>query len=127
MPIAAWCLLIVALMPLLPAGYAKRGADYDNREPRKWMDSLEGSRRRAYAAHLNCYEALPLFGAALFVAVWTDAPPHIVDALAVIFVLCRIAYIFAYIGDRATLRSTIWSLGMLADLGIFLSGLLPHP
>jgi uncharacterized MAPEG superfamily protein len=127
MPIAAWCLLIVVIMPVVTVGFAKAGSGYENREPRQWMQTLEGRRRRAYAAHLNCYEALPVFLAALFIAVWTDAPQHIVDALAVIFVLARMGYVLAYLGDKATLRSALWSIAYLSAIGIALSGVLPHP
>ena len=125
MPIAAWCLLIVALMPVLVVGYAKAGAGYDNHEPRIWMQSLEGGKRRAYAAHINCFEALPVFLACLFVAVWTDGSPWLVDGLAVSFVALRIGYVVAYIADLPALRSTLWSLAYLAALGIFLSGMMP--
>jgi uncharacterized MAPEG superfamily protein len=127
MPIAAWCLMLVALMPVVTVGIAKWGAGYDNHEPRQWMQTLEGYRRRAYAAHINGYEALSVFLAALFIAVWTDGPTNLVDTLAVIFVLARVAYLAAYIADKPAARSLVWSLGYLACIGLALSGLLPHP
>jgi len=126
MPIAAWCLLIVVIMPIVTVGFAKMGAGYDNSEPRQWMLTLEGSRRRAYAAHINCYEALMVFLSALFIAVWTDGPAELVDALAVIFVLARIGYVAAYIGDKPAARSLVWSVGYVSALAIAFSGLIPH-
>ena len=122
MPIAAWCLLAVTLMPVLVVGYAKSGSRYDNHAPREGLDQLEGAKRRAYYAHLNCFEALPVFIAALFVAVWTEGPQYIVDLLAIGFLLCRILYVFAYITDRASLRSVLWSLAYFCALGLFVSG-----
>lgn len=122
MPIAAWCLFIVTLMPVLVVGYAKSGGHYDNHAPREGLDRLVGAKRRAYYAHLNCYEALPVFIAALFVAVWTKGPQNMVDALAVGFLLSRILYVFAYITDSATLRSVVWSLAYLCAIGLFISG-----
>ena len=122
MPIAAWCLLAVTLMPVLVVGYAKSGGRYDNHAPREGLDQLEGAKRRAYYAHLNCFEALPVFIAALFVAVWTEGPQNIVDPLAIGFLLCRILYVFAYITDRASLRSVLWSLAYFCALGLFVSG-----
>lgn len=122
MPVAAWCLLIVTIMPVLVVGYAKAGGHYNNNEPRLWLQTLEGRRRRAYAAHLNCYEALPVFLAALFVAVWTDGPQGRIDALSIGFVLFRAFYVFAYIIDRASLRSILWSLAYLCVIGLFISG-----
>lgn len=125
MPIAAWCLLIVVLMPVLVVGYAKAGGSYDNQEPRLWMQTLQGAKRRAYAAHINCFEAVPVFLACLFVAVWTDGSPWLVDLLASLFVLFRLGYVMAYITDMPTPRSILWSLAYLCALGIFLSGLVP--
>lgn len=122
MPIAAWCLLAVTLMPVLVVGYAKSGGRYDNHAPREGLDQLEGAKRRAYYAHLNCFEALPVFIAALFVAVWTEGPQTMVDTLAAGFLLCRILYVFAYITDRASLRSVLWSLAYFCALGLFVSG-----
>jgi len=113
-------------MPVATVGFAKMGAGYDNREPRQWMQTLEGARRRAYAAHINCYEALMVFLSALFMAVWTDGPVELVDALSVIFVLARIGYVLAYIGDKPAARSLVWSVGYLSALAIALSGLIPH-
>ena len=125
MPIAAWCLLIVVLMPVLVVGYAKAGGNYDNQEPRLWMQTLQGAKRRAYAAHINCFEAVPVFLACLFVAVWTDGSPWLVDLLASLFVLFRLGYVMAYITDMPTPRSILWSLAYLCALGMFLSGLAP--
>lgn len=122
MPIAAWCLLIVTLMPVMVVGYAKSGGKYDNHKPREGLDSMDAQKRRAYDAHLNCFEALPVFLAALFVAVWTEGPQLLVDALAIGFTLCRILYVLAYVADRATLRSAVWSLAYLCALGLFISG-----
>jgi len=123
MPIAAWCLMIVTLMPVLVVGYAKSGGSYDNHKPREGLDRMEAKKRRAYDAHLNCYEALPVFIAALFVAVWTEGPKTLVDGLAVGFVLFRVLYVLAYITNQATLRSAVWSLANLCAIGLFISGL----
>jgi uncharacterized MAPEG superfamily protein len=118
--------MLVTLMPVLVVGYAKSGGTYDNHKPREGLDRLEAKKRRAYDAHLNCYEALPVFIAALFVAVWTEAPEILVDGLAAAFVLFRILYVLAYITNQATLRSAVWSLAYLCAIGLFISGLWPH-
>ena len=120
MPIMVWCLMIVAIMPVIVVGIAKGGGGYDNREPR--LQVLEGRRRRAHSAHLNCFEAIPLFLAALYAADVTNASHGLVDALSVVFVLARIGYVAAYISDRATLRSALWTIGFFSAIAIFLSG-----
>lgn len=122
MPIAAWCLIIVTLMPVLVVGYAKSGGGYDNYRPREGLERMEGQKRRAYDAHLNCFEALPVFIAALFVAVWTEGPQTMVDGFSVGFVLFRVLYVLAYITNQATLRSAVWSLAYLCAIGLFVSG-----
>lgn len=122
MPIAAWCLMFVTLMPVLVVGYAKSGGGYDNYRPREGLERMEGQKRRAYNAHLNCFEALPVFIAALFVAVWTEGPQTMVDGFSVGFVLFRVLYVLAYITNQATLRSAVWSLAYLCAIGLFVSG-----
>jgi hypothetical protein len=64
----------------------------------------------------------------LHVFLWRCGPTAhrwLVDLLAVLFVVFRIGYVMAYIGDQPTLRSTLWSLAFLSALGVFLSGLMP--
>ncbi len=126
MTIAYWCLLIAAIMPVAVVGFAKAGGGYDNNEPRVWMQTLSGKRRRAYAAHINCYEALPFFLAGLFVAKMTNAPAGIVDILAFFYIVMRIGYVIAYFEDRSTLRSVLWSLAFFAVVALFLSGFIPY-
>src|SRR5579863_5352856 len=59
--IALWCLLIAGLLPYVATAISKAGADYDNRDPRAWLARQHGYRRRAGAAAMNAFEALPLF------------------------------------------------------------------
>lgn len=54
MPVAYWCILIAALLPLVWVGYAKSGS-HDNNTPRDDANRLDGAKRRAYAAHQNAY------------------------------------------------------------------------
>ena len=56
-------------------------------------------------------------------------PQRLVDELAMLFLIVRIAYVFTYIGNRPTLRSILWSLGFAINIAIFflpaLRGYLP--
>ena len=56
-------------------------------------------------------------------------PQHLIDELAILFVIVRIAYVFTYLGDRPTLRSILWSLGFAINIAIFflpaIKGYLP--
>jgi len=122
MPLTLWCVLIAGLLPIFTVGLAKwsdRG--FDNANPRGWAEGLSGWRKRAVAAQQNGFEVFPLFAAAALVAVTQGANPTTADALAVAFLLLRIAYVACYLTDRPTLRSGVWSLGFLATVALFTS------
>jgi uncharacterized MAPEG superfamily protein len=121
--VAYWCVLVAALMPYLATGIAKAGGErYNNRQPRVWLDRQQGFRGRANAAQANSFEAFPLFAAAVIVAHLTAAPQERIDALAVIFVIARAAYIVCYIADWHWVRSIVWTVGFVATLTLFVSG-----
>ena len=124
MTMALWCVLAVGIMPVLTVAIAKWGTRLDNNHPRDWAQTLDGYRRRAYAAHQNGYEAFPLFAAAVIVAQMRGVPQDKLDALAVMVLLARIAYVTFYVKDRATLRSLVWAVGWFGSIIIFVSGIL---
>jgi uncharacterized MAPEG superfamily protein len=120
MPFALWSLLIAGLLPYLTVGLAKAGPNrYDNASPRDWAGSLQGYGRRAYAAHQNHFEFLPFFIAGVLVAHLRLGANTAVDWLAFGIILARIAYTIAYLIDRPTLRSIVWSLAVLGVIGLF--------
>ncbi len=124
MTLSLWCVLMAALLPLVTTGIAKAlGGSYDNRDPRTRAQSYEGMARRAHAAHLNGFEAFPLFAVAVLVAELKGGPRGMVDLLAMAHVACRMGYVGAYLLDRPTLRSVLWVLALLATIGIFTSPL----
>jgi uncharacterized MAPEG superfamily protein len=128
MTVASFCLLVACVLPIVCAGIAKAGTfstprskgGYDNSDPRAWLARQTGRRARANAAQANSFEALPLFIAAVLVAQQTGAAQGLVDALAVVFVLLRVAYIALYVGDRAALRSVVWIAAFGVCVAIFL-------
>jgi uncharacterized MAPEG superfamily protein len=121
--LAYWCVLAAALMPYLATGIAKAGGErYNNRQPRSWLDRQQGFRARANAAQANSFEAFPLFAAAVIIAHLTAAPQDRIDALAVLFVISRVAYIVCYIADWHWARSVVWTLGFVVTITLFVSG-----
>ena len=46
-------------------------------------------------------------------------PQHLINELAVLFLIVRIAYVFTYLGNRPTLRSILWSIGFAINIAIF--------
>lgn len=110
MNVALLCLLIACLMPFLWTGVAKvAGPRYNNRNPRVWQTRLEGLPQRAHAAHLNSFEALPIFAAAVLAALQTGVEPALVDRLSLAFVALRFGYGLAYLADVHWLRSLLWA------------------
>jgi uncharacterized MAPEG superfamily protein len=123
MTTAYWCVLAAGLMPYLFIVVAKtRGQRYDNRDPRSWLAKQTGASARAHAAHLNSFEAFPLFAAAVIIAQLTGAPQPRIDSLALAFVALRLAYGICYLGGWATLRSVVWLLALLCAIALFFIG-----
>ena len=122
MPLAFWCVLAAGLMPIVVVGFAKADSSFDNAHPRDWLERQEGFRKRAHAAHLNAFEAFPLFAAGVFVAMWQGAAQPTVDAMASGFLLFRIAYAWAYLTDRAMIRTLFWLAATALSIGLFMVG-----
>ncbi len=120
MDLAYWCVLFAGIMPVLTIAIAKWGRrDYDNAQPRAWLDRQDGYRRRADYAHRNHFEAFPFFAAAVLVAEQLQANPLHVDLLAATFIICRVIYTVLYLTDRATFRSLAWFAGYVCVLALF--------
>ena len=125
MLLTAFLLLIASQLPIVAAGMAKAGTfrsrdnRYDNNEPRLWLErQTDPRRRRANAAQANSFEALPfLFAAALF-ALYLQAPPGLVNGLLIVWLVLRAVYLWCYLNDRATLRSSVWALALLVNIAL---------
>ncbi|MFM2275442.1 MAG: hypothetical protein RL211_1314 [Pseudomonadota bacterium] len=127
---AYWCVLIAALLPLVCAGIAKASmfgksrseGGFDNQNPRAWLANQSGWRARANAAQANSFEAFPLFAAAVIIAHQLGAAQGPLDALAFLFVVLRLVYIMMYVSNSATIRSIIWALALVVNIGILFVG-----
>lgn len=123
MPIAIWCILAAAILPILSAFPAKFSKDFDNANPRNpdyWRD---GFRARAQAAQANGFEAFPFFAVSVFVAMSQGASPYWIDQLAVLFILLRLIYVFCYWTDRSNPRSLAWAASFITIVALFTSSL----
>jgi uncharacterized MAPEG superfamily protein len=119
MTVALWTILAACFVPIVCSWLAKSGGGFDNAAPRAWLDRQQGWRQRADWAQRNHYEVFPAFAAAVIVAHIAHAPQVWADALAVAFVLVRVAYTAAYVFNRPSLRSALWTLGFACILGLF--------
>jgi uncharacterized MAPEG superfamily protein len=127
MSIALYCVLAAGLMPFLWTGIAKvRGPRYNNVNVRLWQSKLEGLAQRAHAAHLNSFEAFPLFAVAVIVAQMQSADQSRVDTLALIFIGLRVLYGVLYLANKAILRSLIWMAAMVCNVMVFISAVGAH-
>lgn len=131
MTIAEWCIfgaVLLYLWTIVPVKWIGHRS-YDNSKPRDPAFFEDPLRARALAAHLNGIEAFPFFAAAVLLAEFRSGPQRLINDLAVLFLIVRIAYVFTYLGNRPTLRSILWSIGFAINLGIFfmpmLRGFLP--
>lgn len=121
MTLAFWCVLVAGLLPFAAIAVAKWDKTFwrHNNLPREWEARLTGRGARAHAAHLNSFEAFPLFAAAVIIAAICKAPQPTVDGIAVAYVVARIAYIGCYLADRASLRSLVWGIAMVLNVWLF--------
>lgn len=119
MPLAYWCVLIAALLPYVLGKYAKSGVESDNRYPREDYDNFPPKNRRAYAAHQNALETFPFFAVAVVIALTMGAPVYMVNVLAVLYIVLRIAHALLYIFNQPAARSMAFAAAMAVSIGIF--------
>lgn len=130
-------IVVAGAMPYVLTGIAKVGAfrGRDNARTRDWQAEISGWRKRAHWAHLNAFEALPLFAAAvLAVMIAANAAGNGMDQAAQAakdtalshalvaawcFIGLRISYSVCYIGNLPRLRSTLWFAGIGCVLWLF--------
>lgn len=128
MSILLWCLFIAGLLHVVsktPIGIAqsKLSGGYDNELPREQLAQLDDYGKRASAAHQNQIESFPLFAAGVLVALFTGTTTAAIDFLAITYIVARLLYLYAYLKNLATFRSTIWFVGFAASLALLCSPL----
>ncbi|MVW76045.1 MAPEG family protein [Pseudomonas xionganensis] len=127
MSLPFWCIFISALLiflakaPVAKAMAEEGGGRYDNRHPRAQQARLSGFGARALAAHLNSFEAFPLFAVGVLMAHVTQTHGLLVDGLAVTFVVARVLYLLCYWADLHWQRSVVWVIGLLSSLLLMLT------
>ena len=126
MTLAEWCVFGALLLYLATIASIKwiRFRGFDNSRPRDPAFYADAIAQRALGAHQNGIETFPFFAFAVLLAEFRDAPQRLIDELAVLFLIVRIAYMLTYLGNRPTLRSILWSIGFAINLGIFFMPML---
>ena len=120
MAIAYWCILVAALLPYVWVYVAKSsGERYNNRDPRAWQARQTNPRSlRAHAAHLNGFEAFPVFVAGVLMAQMAGVAPATINALAIGFVVARALHGALYIANQHYLRSLAWLAGFACAIAL---------
>ena len=121
MTVAEWCVFGTLMLYVLTIASVKWAGSrhFDNARPRDPAFYDDAIRSRALGAHQNGIEAFPFFAVAVLLAEFRAGPQRLIDELAVLFLIVRIAYVFTYLGNRPTLRSILWSIGLAINIGIF--------
>jgi len=121
MTVAEWCVFGTLMLGLLTIASVKwiGFRRFDNARPRDPSFYEDPIRARALGAHQNGIEAFPFFAAAVLLAEFRIAPQRLIDELAILFLIVRVAYVFTYLGNRPTLRSILWSIGFAINIAIF--------
>ena len=123
MTIAELCLplMVILIIASIAPGKLDGVKTFDNANPRDPGFYTPGLRARALGAHQNGFEAFPFFAAAVIVAEMHHAAQGTVNLLAVAFLICRILYVLMYIGNRPSLRSAMWGVGIVCNMLLFLT------
>ncbi len=119
---AIWAMVVASLLPWAVSIVAKVSGGFkirNNAHPRDFFQHATGMAARANAAQQNSYETLPVFLAAVLVAMLFFVPQLIINTLAWLYVLTRVGYCAAYITNLATFRSILWVLSMACSLMLF--------
>ena len=126
MTIAEWCVFGAVMLYLLTiAPFKAIGLPrFDNSKPRDPAFFEDPLRARALGAHLNGIETFPFFAAAVLLAEFRTGPQHLIDELAVLFLIVRLAYVFTYLGNRPTLRTILWTVAFAISVAIFFMPLI---
>lgn len=122
MPLLLWTVVVGLLTPYFPWLFmlvAKwRAGGYDNRHPRDQTAKLEGWGRRAAAAHQNGFEAVIPFVATALICRVEGGDPVWAGWLGVAWVVFRVGYTLAYVGDVHWLRSALFEAANACCLGL---------
>lgn len=104
----------------LSMAMARQPEGYDNKTPRDQQAKLTGWGRRAAAAHANGFESFVAFGAGVLASTVGQANAKWAAIFSIAYVVSRLFYMFAYLGDVAVARSLVWSVGFAATVGLMI-------
>ena len=122
--------VLFAIMAILitkaPVAFAmnQQKGGYDNRYPRDQQQLLTGVGKRALSAHINSIEALPIFIAGLFSALYFQADESLINICCLAFVAARTLFAIFYWLNIHLLRSLSWGVAFTACCALVVAPLL---
>lgn len=119
----SYALIYIPRFTFVTVAMVKSEGGYDNAEPRQQQKSLEGTARRALAAHQNGFEAFAPFVAAVFMAQFAHASTQTIDRCCLAFVAARFVYVVAYVANWHPVRSVAFTVGMGATVAMMVAAL----
>lgn len=122
--ILAAVVLIYAPRIVVGREMKKQAGGYNNHDPRAQQAQLDGVGRRAVAAHQNAIEAFPPFAVGVLMAAQRGADVYLVVVTCIVFVVARTGFMFAYLADKASLRSGLWGIGLAATGVLMISAII---
>jgi uncharacterized MAPEG superfamily protein len=105
---------------------AKLEGGYDNSEPRAQQAKLDGLGRRALGAHQNGFEAFAPFAVGVLASIQRGGNVQAAAYMSILFIVARSAYVYAYLANKPTLRSGMWTLGILATSVLMILAIIGH-
>ncbi|GBC03819.1 hypothetical protein RclHR1_05340005 [Rhizophagus clarus] len=130
---AMFLIWFFSLVPIRRA-QALHEEGYDNSNPRDQYTKLSDWGKRAVAAANNTFEGLVFFSIAVITQAFSRLPQFIqgnedendkkirtvVDVICLIYVVLRLIYLPLYWYDISSARSSVWAIGILCILAIFI-------
>ncbi|TGN18411.1 MAPEG family protein [Leptospira idonii] len=112
-------LIYLNKIPVALAMQKEKGG-YNNSLPRDQQANLKGFGKRALGAHYNSFEAFPIFAIGVIISSLNSANETIFNSICIAFILIRIAYSICYLLDITFVRSSLWTIGFLLSVSLYL-------
>ncbi|KAJ1652567.1 hypothetical protein IWQ61_007124 [Dispira simplex] len=122
---ATLLLWVVSLVPLYLARRSSEGIYY-HEAPRMQYASVDAARARLLGVHENSFEAFVFFALAILFNRAGLGSHVAADVLSIVVVISRALYVVVYLLNLSTLRTIIWTIGMISTLVIYILPLSTH-
>lgn len=120
--VTIYAMIAACLLPYVWTSLGKISGGFrmsDNKNPRDFFAKSTGLSARMNAAQMNSFESLPMFLAAVLMAIYCLVPQQVINGIAWLYVGLRVAYGIAYMVNASALRSVLWFLSIVCIVMLF--------